>query len=291
MANRLPLVFITVSSFYIGAMKATRRSHTLTILFYFQYYLIDNILDNDENPIVRVPLSISGEGGGLVIVEHLDDNAGPDYDEDGNELTPEQKRNQRRARYDDDAIVRRINAKRSDNVQVTQLTSHIILLRRENENLKVQLGLMQDRLEKCMNKVNKNIINILQRPYLSARKRGTTGVEAIDQNVHVAGNAMLMRGPKTLNVLWQEWTHGIGSNKPAVAFTATERGLLRNKSTFCLRMNFWRVIRNLVLAGISATNAIDRVYAAYPQSGRVSRILLAMRKDSVDKVRRLELYP
>ena len=67
-------------------MKATRRSHTLTILFYFQYYLIDNILDNDENPIVRVPLSISGEGGGLVIVEHLDDNAGPDYDEDGNEL-------------------------------------------------------------------------------------------------------------------------------------------------------------------------------------------------------------
>ena len=262
-------------------------------MYYLQYYLIDNILDNDENPIVRVPLSISGEGGGLVIVEHLDDNDGPDYDEDGNELTAEQKKNQRRARYDDDAQVRRINARRSDNVQVTQLTSHIILLRRENENLKVQLGLMQDRLEKCMNKVNKNIINILQRPYLSARKRGTTGggVEAIDQNVHVAGNAMLMRGPKTLNVLWQEWTHGIGSNKPAVAFTATERGLRRNKSTFCLRMNFWRVIRNLVLAGISATNAIDRVYAAYPQSGRVSRILLAMRKDSVDQVRRLELYP
>ena len=49
-----------------------------------------------------------------------------------------------------------------------------------------------------MNKVNKNIINILRRPYLSARKRGTTGVEAIDQNVHVAGNAMLMRGPKPL---------------------------------------------------------------------------------------------
>ena len=60
---------------------------------------------------MRVPLSISGEGGGLVIVEHLDDNAGPDYDEDGNELTPEQKRNQRRARYDDDHQVRRINAK------------------------------------------------------------------------------------------------------------------------------------------------------------------------------------
>ena len=38
---------------------------------------------------------------------------------------------------------------------------------------------------------------------------------------------------------------------------------------------------NLVLAGISATNAIDRVYAAYPRSGRI-----AMRKDSVDKVNR-----
>ena len=58
-------------------------------------------------------------------------------------------------------------------------------------------------------------------------------------------------------------------------------------------MNFWRVIRNLILAGISATNAIDRVYVCYPHSGRVSRILIAMRmrKDSVDKVRRLELYP
>ena len=41
-----------------------------------------------------------------------------------------------------------------------------------------------------------------------------------------------------------------------------------------------------MLAGISATNAIDRVYAAYPCSGRI-----AMRKDSVDKVRRLEVYP
>ena len=153
---------------------------------------------------MRVPLSISGEGGGLVIVEHLDDDDGPDYDDDGNELTAEQKKNQRRARYDDDAQVRRINAKRSDNVQVTQLTSHIILLRRENDSLKVQLNLMQDRLEKCMNKVNKNIINILQRLYLSARKRGgVAGVEAIDQDVRVAGNAMIMRGPETLhNVLW-----------------------------------------------------------------------------------------
>ena len=55
-----------------------------------------------------------------------------------------------------------------------------------------------------MNKVNKNIIIILQRPYLSARKRGgVASVEAIDQDVRVAGNAMLMRGLETLNnVLW-----------------------------------------------------------------------------------------
>ena len=46
-------------------------------------------------------------------------------------------------------------------------------------------------------------------------------------------NSMLMRGPKALNVLWQEWTHDIGLNKPASRFTATERGLLRNKSTYC----------------------------------------------------------
>ena len=74
-------------------------SHTNYIVFllfcffyYPQYYLIDNILDNDENPIVRVPLSISGEGGGLVIVEHLDDNDGPDYDDDGNDWRPNRRR-------------------------------------------------------------------------------------------------------------------------------------------------------------------------------------------------------
>ena len=53
-----------------------------------------------------------------------------------------------------------------------------------------------------MNKVNKNIIIILQQTYLSARKRGgVAGVEAIDQDVRVAGNAMLMRGPETLNLM------------------------------------------------------------------------------------------
>ena len=46
--------------------------------YYQQYYLIiDNILDNDENPIVKIPLLISGQDGNLVIVEHLDDDDGP----------------------------------------------------------------------------------------------------------------------------------------------------------------------------------------------------------------------
>ena len=49
----------------------------ILFLYYQQYYLIDNILDNDENPIVKVPLLISEQDGNLVIVEHLDDDNGP----------------------------------------------------------------------------------------------------------------------------------------------------------------------------------------------------------------------
>ena len=126
---------------------------------------IDNILVSDENPIVKVSLSISWQDGSLAIVEYLDDDDRSDVDDDGNELAVEQKKNHWRSWYDDDVQVWRINARQSDNVQVTQLTSHhIILLRREDDSLKVQLGLMQDWLEKCMNKVNKIIINILQWP-------------------------------------------------------------------------------------------------------------------------------
>ena len=126
---------------------------------------IDNILVSDENPIVKVSLSISWQDGSLAIVEYLDDDDRSDVDDDGNELAVEQKKNRWQSWYDDDVQVWRINARQSDNVQVTQLTSHhIILLRREDDSLKVQLGLMQDWLEKCMNKVNKIIINILQWP-------------------------------------------------------------------------------------------------------------------------------
>lgn len=72
---------------------------------------IDNILDNDENPIVKVSLSISWQDGSLTIVEYLDDDDGSDVEDDGNELAAEQKKNRRRSWYDDDVQVWRINAR------------------------------------------------------------------------------------------------------------------------------------------------------------------------------------
>lgn len=61
----------------------------------WQYtFIIDNILDSNENLIVKVPLSLYGQGGSLIIVKHLDDNDGPDADadDDGNESNWHQNR-------------------------------------------------------------------------------------------------------------------------------------------------------------------------------------------------------
>ena len=50
------------------------------------------------------------------------------------------------------------------------------------------------------------------------------------------GVAQLTKCPQDLYVLWNEWEIGVGLNKPAKAFTVTERG--RVKSKYYRRLKF-----------------------------------------------------
>ena len=75
--NRYNTLFLVLSLFSFCPLSYFYFVSFILFLYYQQYYLIDNILDNDENPIVKVPLLISEQDGNLVIVEHLDDDNGP----------------------------------------------------------------------------------------------------------------------------------------------------------------------------------------------------------------------
>ena len=93
-------------------------------------------------------------------------------------------------------------------------------------------------------------------------------------NVHT--NATLHPGPRTLQMLWQEYTTGIGGRKPAKDFTSQERG--QCKSRYSRRKIVWDLIATQVRAGRLATDVIDSIYAFYGGLS-VTNIIIRLRDD------------
>ena len=88
---------------------------------------------------------------------------------------------------------------------------------------------------------------------------------------------MLSKGPKTIHDLWQEFQHGIGGNLPAKQFNYRERG--KCKGHYSRRNLVWTVIKDLVVAGIDADVACDRIYQAYGHNKSVTYIISKMYED------------
>ena len=88
--------------------------------------------------------------------------------------------------------------------------------------------------------------------------RGGGGVGGANESQAVRP-ANLCKCPKNLYVLWAEFELGVGGNKPARLFTASERGKIKFK--YCRRKIVWDVIDDLVKRGLSSDVAIDRIYA------------------------------
>jgi hypothetical protein len=90
-----------------------------------------------------------------------------------------------------------------------------------------------------------------------------------DDGAHDAGlaielNARLSHSPKTLYLLWEEYTGGVGGMKAARLFTATERG--RSKHSYSRRKAVWDKIADLIRAGYTSETAIEKIYKAYGES-------------------------
>ena len=99
--------------------------------------------------------------------------------------------------------------------------------------------------------------------------------------------AMLMKEPKDLYVLWQEFEFGVGGTKPAKVFSAAKRGA--NKFAFCWRKVFWDMVVSMVGRGHIAQVAIDRIYKVYRRKLLVMHILQRMVRDWKEQGRHPEL--
>ena len=110
---------------------------------------------------------------------------------------------------------------------------------------------------------------------------GGAGIPAGDAAEDVATDrgpprptAKLSDSPKSIHDLWHEYQHGIGGNIPARQFRSRERG--RCKNTYSRRNLVWKVVEDLVLAGLDADVACDRIYQAYGHNKSVTYIINAM---------------
>jgi len=105
----------------------------------------------------------------------------------------------------------------------------------------------------------------------------SSGGSAVSLDRVVDNNAKLSRCPKSLYVLWDEWTTGIGGMKAARLFNSAERG--KCKHTFSKRRIFWDKVSELTRAGMASDLVIDKIYQAYGEGESVTNVLKAMQKD------------
>ena len=84
----------------------------------------------------------------------------------------------------------------------------------------------------------------------------------------------LLRNPKCLRALWDEWLNGQGGNEPVQTFTAAERG--RVKVTCNQRKWFWHLMERLVRNGLTAASALAGINGTHHPHGGVTRMLRAI---------------
>jgi hypothetical protein len=143
----------------------------------------------------------------------------------------------------------------------------------------VTMGVNQMRFQETM---NKNVSRLARQPGRHFRGDNQQPTNATDNGVHDAGEAMalnarLTRTPRTLYLLWEEYTVGLGGFKAARLFTAQERG--RSKCCYCKRKVVWEKIAEMIRAGYTAETAIDKIYKVYGENQPVTKILKAMVRD------------
>ena len=137
------------------------------------------------------------------------------------------------------------------------VTAKICGMENRIHDLQSNQGGHHGELVKRLDKIERNMRRMSAMP---ARRVGAStggGVGGANETEAVRP-PNLSKCPKNLFVLWAEFESGVGGNKPARLFTASERGKV--KFMYCRRNIVWDAIDNLVKRGLSSDVAIDRIY-------------------------------
>jgi len=156
-------------------------------------------------------------------------------------------------------------------------------IRREMGQLRSEVEVMGVNQTHSLAIVSQNVKRLARQPGRimnqgqNQQPAGATNDGSLEAGQAMALNARLSKNPRSLYLLWEEYTDGISGLKAARLFTSAERG--RSKHTYSKRRHVWNKISEMIRAGFSADVAIDKIYKAYGESLPVSRIILTMVKD------------
>jgi len=223
-------------------------------------------MEDDWNPIRKMPVVVSGDQG-LVYI----DEVGDVLDVNGNGIA----NNGQGIGRGEQASIRS---------QILAMQASIFSMRRDQMELKADIGGVRILVEQGFRVVNGNVRRIALQPARRVMGSGeTTTVMNADEHSTAAAvlammnNAVLIPTPRSLHDLWCEYQHGIGGRKAARLFSHSERGRVKYK--YSRRKVVWDLIAKLVRAGHTADAAIDMIHAAYGGSSSVTAIINGLKRD------------
>lgn len=154
----------------------------------------------------------------------------------------------------------------SDQLTAEHLFSQQFVLsqRIEDMNREMQLRLSSAREERkrLMNSINRIATQPVIRPRASTQGATTNGGDARANTDSVGRTSRLnvMKNPKDLYVLYHEWEHGYGGQKPAKHWQPHEIG---GDTNYSRRRIFWETVEHLLKKNYTADTAVDAIYDKY----------------------------
>lgn len=226
-------------------------------------------LPDDQNPVQRVEQVVSGANAQVFMesmgLEEPNDASTPATNDHG---TAPARRNT--YRHHDSALLCAI---------ITQGHQHQQAMNGLNERIdgmSSQLHKHGTIIQRMAHRVDSNPVNMMRR---AARETPNAPLTTEESRANAHSTATLAPNIRSLEMLWHEWVHGIGTRKAAKNFTPVERG--KCKSKFCRRKVVWDLMAKHVRAGRLATDVITDIYASYPTLS-ITGIIKALRKDRDD---------
>ena len=240
------------------------------------------ILDPATNPVRKVGLVVCGHEGQLFIDDLVVDG----------EVVEGAVDDETRASGATNATTSDLNLKRkrhSSELQV--ILSQLAVLRKQNEVLSTEFDIMRNHLSKKLKYISDTMNRFAAIPatFSTRNNLNLTTVTNPASPSHPSsttntGNcAKLIRNPKSLYVLWNEYEFGIAGRRPAKTFSKEERG--RDRYNYYKRNIFWSLVVEMVRRGRSANEAIDTIYQAYGYKTSITHIIKKLQDDKKNHYR------